>query len=180
MLPSRAMNTRSRAALATFAAALSLSVTASAQQNGARPAVDASIPAGERIVARWELPADRTNTPIVMLETLRAEAGVADEYKCVVAAWVNNAWQLNSAPSALDGNPSDCFSAARVDNQWVFGRWTLGGSGDGRNAVNESDVTLFAFVNNRFTQVGTSAVSHFGMLFGGEALALSGLSLIHI
>ncbi|MBI5517174.1 MAG: hypothetical protein HY909_25570 [Deltaproteobacteria bacterium] len=140
------------------------------------PALDQALPAGQRVTARWELPADRSGATVVVAQTTRSQAGTADELACVVATLAGGAWQVTSAPAALEASPADCLSAARLDNQWVFGRWTLGGYGDGAQRVNESGLELFAFVGGRLQSVWTGAVRAFGLLTGGAVVDLTGIT----
>lgn len=136
------------------------------------PGFAAAIPAGFQVDARWELGPDAGGVPLVLVHMTRRAEGVADEHRCGVLLRVNNAWQLSASDSALAENPQDCLSAVRVDNRWVVGRWTLGGSGEGRNAANDSSLELFAVVGGALRSVGSLAVTQFGALVGGTSLSL--------
>jgi hypothetical protein len=166
-----------------WAFALAISLLVAARDGAAQPrpgtptpTLDSALPAGQRVTARWELPADRSNATVVVAQTTRSQAGAADELACVVATLAGGAWQVTSAPAALEASPADCLSAARLDNQWVFGRWTLGGYGDGAQRVNESSLELFAFVGGRLQSVWTGAVRAFGLLTGGALVDLTGIT----
>lgn len=182
------MNNRFVARAALALATLSLSGIALAQQQrpaptppptarpAARPTFESALPAGVTVSARWDLPADSTSTPMVLAQTVHDQT----EFACVAGAFVDGAWQLQTAPKEPgDDDPARCLSAARVDNRWVVARWTLGGSGDGPNRVNESAVEFFALVANRFQSVWRGDAIEFMPLYSGAQLDLRRISTHH-
>lgn len=105
---------------------------------------------------------------IVLAQAVRSAPGVADDVQCVVAWLRDGAWQVATESAAFQDTPADCLSATRLDNQWIIGRWTLGGYGDGPHRVNESGVNLYAFVRGELQQVGSAPVERFSVLVAGS------------
>lgn len=165
-----------RTSLLAGALASAFAVSSAAQTPPPRPPLEPSLPAGFRLDARWDLAPDTLNTPVVLGHVVRSAPGVADEHRCFVAWLVRGGWQVSDSPSALGDDPADCLSAARVDGRWVFGRWTLGGSGDGRQRSNDSEVALWSLVGGRLQRVAAVAVLRFGRLGGGDMIDLRELS----
>ncbi|MBL8604208.1 MAG: hypothetical protein JNK72_19935 [Myxococcales bacterium] len=152
-------------------AALSLATAASGQPVQ-RPSFESALPAGSVVAARWELPADASATPMVL-----AQVRQGTDHRCVAGALVANRWVLQSVDQLPDeANPILCLSAARVANRWVIARWSLGGSGEGRNRQNESSLELLALVNNQLRPVWSGAVNTFALLPSGPFLSLASLS----
>jgi hypothetical protein len=178
--------------LTAAAVTLALSVVAvaqSARDAGAPPPRDGSVVAqpaggvrpvsrgtfestlsrGTTLVARWDLPADSTGASFVLAQTRAADG----DRKCVLASLVSGAWVTHAAEEPTDTvPPTQCFSAARVANRWVFARWNLGGSGDGPRRQNDSSVSLVALVGGQFSEVYTSAVQGFSLLASNAQLRL--------
>jgi hypothetical protein len=90
-----------------------------------------------------------------------------------VGAVVNNSWVVERwAVDQSTDTPSICFSAVQVANRWVFAKWTLGGSGDGAQRVNEGGVELMALVQGRFARVFQSAASSWTLLSSASLLQM--------
>lgn len=133
------------------------------------PAVESALDAGETVLVRWEPARDATNTQFVVAQTRATD----QRFYCIVAALNNGAWVLHRSEMQFGGDaPNECFSAALVNNRWVFASWNLGGSGDGRDRVDESSVSFESFIGGRFVTVGGIASHQLSVLRGGATLTL--------
>ncbi len=79
------------------------------------PPFESRLEAGFRVVARWDLPPDRSGVPIALAQVVRSAPGVADEVKCVVAWLRDGALQVElDDDQAFVDTPAACLSAGRL------------------------------------------------------------------
>lgn len=136
----------------------------------ALPPIESRLEAGYRVVARWDLPPDRSGVPIALAQVVRSAPGVADEVKCVVAWLRDGALQVElDDDQAFVDTPAACLSAGRLGDRWVIARWRFGGYGDGPNRVNESAVSFHAIIDGQLREVGGTWVDDFTVLRSSEA-----------